>query len=545
MSKSPRLEFARSLATLIALQLAFAGVVTHFAAAGPRPLVLMGLGAVVTMVVAAISGLPTKRKIAAILLATVVSGACILGWRRFVDPAAFAGAIPSSLEIPALAANAVLAILFGVVVVLASKPDSRAYRMRWGIVLCLSIIVTGSLAVLCAFRLQSTSTISMQMLQVLRWEEQLASVGPFERQQLSFYLTALGRGPEATAFSIWPESPAGRLGTSNEEPAKWEEAVPLSACDGRQAIRQIAARERMVILMEAHNATQHREWIEQTLPIFHEAGFRHYAAEGLHESGVALKTRGFPVFSTGAYVSDPRFGNLLRRAIELGFVIHEYEALLASEIPEREEQQAQSLADIFKSDPDCRIVIHVGFAHAFKQPVPGGGKWMAARLWEKTGIEPCCIYQGSDAADSPGYARLVELAGASDEPTLLMPPPRDLPDPQFAGIPPGAIDALVVHPPTKGKPPSDRKPVYSENMTHISGRWLAREWPVVVGAYRPGEPADAIPLDQVMLRSGEAAFALWLPSPAYELRVISTAGKIEIDAEDDGGEIRLRRAGGS
>jgi len=294
--------------------------------------------------------------------------------------------------------------------------------------------------------------------------------------------------------------------------------------------------------MEAHNATQHREWIEQTLPIFHKSGFLHYAAEALVEAGDALKKRGFPVETTGAYVADPRFGNLLRRAIELDYAIHEYEAHLAFEPQQREEQQAQTLANIIAANPGCKMLIHVGFAHAFKQPVPGIGKWMAARLWEKTGIEPYCIYQANDEYDSPNYPRLAELAGATDEPKMLIPPPFRLTDPQFADIPAGAIDALVIHPLSKGKSPAARKPVFPSDMTQISGRWLESGWPIVVGAYRAGEPVDAIALDQVMLRQGESEFELWIPSQAYELRVTSPSGVVDIDVELDQTEYRLRRA---
>lgn len=292
--------------------------------------------------------------------------------------------------------------------------------------------------------------------------------------------------------------------------------------------------------MEAHNATQHREWIAQTLPIFYKAGFRHYAAEALQEAGDALKTRGYPVQTTGFYVADPRFGNLLRRAIELGYAIHEYESLLVSEIPQREEQQAQTLANIIAANPGCKILIHAGYAHSFKQPVPGVGKWMAARLWEKTGIEPYCIYQSNDEYDSHNYPRLVELAGATDEPKMLIPPPFRLTNPQFAGIPTGAIDALVIHPLSKGKPPAARKPVFRSDMTQISGRWLESEWPIVVGAYRTGEPVDAIALDQVMLRQGESEFELWIPTQPYELRITSPSGVVDIDVDHDQNKFRIR-----
>jgi hypothetical protein len=137
---------------------------------------------------------------------------------------------------------------------------------------------------------------------------------------------------------------------------------------------------------------------------------------------------------------------------------------------------------------------------------------------------------------------LVELAGAADEPKMLIPPPLNLTDPQFAGIPAGAIDALVIHPLSKGKPPASRKPVFPSDMTQISGHWLESEWPIVVGAYRTGEPVEAIALDQVLLRQGESEFELWIPPRAYELRVTSPSGVVKIDVDLDQTEFRLRRA---
>ena len=166
---------------------------------------------------------------------------------------------------------------------------------------------------------------------------------------------------------------------------------------------------------------------------------------------------------------------------------------------------------------------------------------MAARLWAKTGMEPYCIYQGNDEYDSPNYPRLAELAGATEEPKMLIPPSCRLTDPQFADIPAGAIDAVVIHPVSKLKSPAARKPVFSSDMTQVAGRWLEREWPVVVGAYRTGEAVDAIALDQVMLRQGESDFELWIPSQAYELRVTSLSGFVNIDVELDRTKFRPRQ----
>jgi hypothetical protein len=544
MNKSSCLEFARSCGAMIVAQLLLSGLVTHFASPSMRPLIMPSLTTISMMIIAALLGIPRKPKVTAIILSSVISVVCIYWWRRLVSPSGFIGSVPAALEIPALGVSAVLTILFATVVAIASNPDSRVFRLRWAIVIVSSIILVGGLLTLPTGRRQVSSAMRLQ--QVLQLEADLDSSGPFERQELSFWLGVFGRGSEAQAFSTHSAKPHDRDRRSMEVSLDWEHDISSTAFAWRDAISEIAARERIVIIMEGHNATQHREWIEQTLPIFRKAGFRHYAAEALGEAGEALKARGYPVEMTGYYVPDPRFGNLLRRAIELDFAIHEYEALLAHDIPQREEEQAQSLANIIAINPGCKMVIHAGYAHAFKQPVsgtgPGTGKWMAARLWEKTGIEPYCIYQSLEEYDSPDYPRLVELAGATDEPKMLIPLPVRLPDPQFAGIPAGAIDALVIHPLCKGDPPAARKPVFSSDKIQISGRWQESEWPIVVGAYRTGEPVDAIALDQVLLRHGESKFELWIPPRPYELRVTSTSGVVDIDVKQDQNEFQLRRA---
>ena len=470
---------------MVVAQLVLTGLVTHVASLSARPLVMPAVTAVAMMVIAALLEGSIKSKIAAIVFSTMISVCCVFGWRRLVDPLGFIGPVPSSLEIPALGVSALITIVLATVVTLVSVHNGRAYRFRWLVIIVLSGLVVGSLLTLTTARQQVSTAAHLQ--QVLQSEAQLDASGRFERQDLSFWLGVFGRGAEAHTFSTRAATAHRQDERPTESSADWDKHISSQAVPWRQAISEIAARERIVIIMEAHNATQHREWIEQTLLIFYDAGFRHYAAETLHEAGDALTERGFPVETTGVYVNDPRFGNLLRRAIELNYTIHEYEAVLATEMSQREEQQAQTLANIIAANPDGKIVIHAGFSHVFKQPVPNSGKWMAARLWEKTGIEPYSIYQAYEDYDSPNYPRLVELAGATDEPRLLMPPPSGLTDPQFADIPVGAVDAIVIHPLTKGQPPASRKPAFSSGMTQLRGRWLEKEWPIIIGAYRAGE----------------------------------------------------------
>jgi hypothetical protein len=81
-------------------------------------------------------------------------------------------------------------------------------------------------------------------------------------------------------------------------------------------------------------------------------------------------------------------------------------------------------------------------------------------------------------------------------------------------------------------------------MQKVSGTWTAKHWPVVVSAYRQGEPASAIPLDQIMLRKDEAEFTLWIPNGAlYEIRVFNQKGLLRSVTERDGSSVAVGLTG--
>ena len=287
IKRSARLEFARSLIAMIVAQLVFTGLVTHLVSPGVRPLVMSSLTVFSLMLIAALLVIPRETKVTAITLSTLGSVVCIYWWRRLVDPLGYIGSVPASLEIPALGFSAVLTIFFTTIVAIASNPHSRVYRLRWAFVILFSIVVVGGLLTLSPGRREISSAMRLQ--HVLQLEAHLDTSGSFERQDLSFWLDVFGRGSEARAFSTRFARPHGQNEQPTEDPSEGEKGVVSKAVAWRQAITEIAARERVVVIMEAHNATQHREWIEQSLPIFYQAGFRHYAAEALARNRRRIK----------------------------------------------------------------------------------------------------------------------------------------------------------------------------------------------------------------------------------------------------------------
>ncbi|MCA9110924.1 MAG: hypothetical protein KDA52_13320 [Planctomycetaceae bacterium] len=349
-------------------------------------------------------------------------------------------------------------------------------------------------------------------------------------QPLGWSLAILGRDDEVRALDIHPQF--------KRSPSSLDEnQLNLQVVPWKDAIQQIATEHRLVMIMEDHFFSKHREFIGATLPEFKDAGFTHYAAEAIGPLDLSLTERGYPINRTGLYTSDPQFGNVLRKAIELRFTLVGYD-FDATSHENREEYAASRLADILNESKECRMVVHAGHAHVLKYETEYGGRWLAARLWDKTAIEPFTIWQWSGHHDAYDYEEIIRVLTESgtvlNEPVLLMPPPGQESGLKDSPYGQAKVDAIVIHPPDHSVAPADRTVLFPEHMQRITGRWVSGCWPVVVSAYPRGEPVEAIPFDQVMLRQNESEFALWIPEGTeYEIRVFSTAGELDTHAGTD------------
>lgn len=350
-------------------------------------------------------------------------------------------------------------------------------------------------------------------------------------QMLGWSLAILGRDDEVRRTDFLPHL------KKDTAPLKMD-AQKLSIVPWREGIGHIARTHRIVMLMEDHFATRHREMVAATLPIFRATGFTHYAAEAVQEPGQSLMERGHPAVATGLYTADPRFGNLLRSALNLKFTVLGYDFGHSSH-EAREEYAATALAHVVNDWPGTRLLVHAGHAHVLKRPTETGQRWLAALLWEETGIEPFTLWQWSDLHDAREYHALLCLLQAQlgdfAEPVLLMPPPKDIPGGHIPDV-----DAILVHPPDHSMAPAQRTVLFPGTMRQVSGHWLTPKWPVIIAACRHGEPATAIPLDQVMLREREQDFTLWIPSGQdCDLAVFDDHGPLKAIATSDSGTSRV------
>lgn len=175
------------------------------------------------------------------------------------------------------------------------------------------------------------------------------------------------------------------------------------AADAVITIATLARSRRIVMVNEAHHDAHTRQLTLALLPRLRAEGFRYFAVEALGEKDLSLMQRGYPIRASGSeYLREPLYGDMIREAIRLGYVLVPYDTEVTA--PQtREYRQAENLyRRVFLRDPDARLFIHAGYAHIDKQRARlGPVEPMAMRLRQLTGIEPFSIDQTEIREESP------------------------------------------------------------------------------------------------------------------------------------------------
>jgi hypothetical protein len=290
-----------------------------------------------------------------------------------------------------------------------------------------------------------------------------------------------------------------------------------NAADVFDEIESRARRTSVVIVNESHERSEYRGFTAALAKRLKPLGYDTLAMETLQNPLPGTDDRYRPTFlkqpalpyledEDGFYVSEAGFGRLGRAAKALGYRLVPYEHHGENEqtlswdqrIALREEGQANTLAAFLKAHPGTRLLIHVGYSHAGEVAQRDGKIWMAARLKQKTGIDPLTISQTT-------------CRGSGD--TLRL---SELPESEPAGM----FDLVVDHPAVqfeRGRPVW-RKQQGDQAVSIPVALRPAVGWRVVEA--RPvGEPDASVPMDRVAIRPGEDV-ALMLPPGRYSLRVI-------------------------
>ena len=271
----------------------------------------------------------------------------------------------------------------------------------------------------------------------------------------------------------------------------------------------------IVIINEAHDQPLHR-WTIQQLALALGGEFDVFAAETFNY--LRLMEPREPG-SLGWYDREPVFARQIAAVDAAGYRLAAYEiradqrdagaTTRVERIAVREEAQANNLiAEVLADDPDARILVHVGYSHVLEAPVILGEDeaplvWFAARLKEKTGIDPLTI---SQTHCSP------QLAAAEDEGESAAPVLQSgaiaLADGADAA-PEGAVDLFFAHAPlsfTDLRP--DWRRAAGDSAVDVPDALLPADTPVIVEARPPGATLDQLPVDRVLIYPGETPVLL-------------------------------------
>ena len=362
----------------------------------------------------------------------------------------------------------------------------------------------------------------------------------------SLYLDVLGTqwaqvNEEARAMAAGDEAFAAafRLGKAPEK----DPFTELHQQDAIETILELAQGRRVVMVNEEHRSSVQRAFTNRLLEPLKKAGFTHLAVEALGEDAEALKARGYPVMSSGTYLKDPVFGDLVRRALAAGWVVVPYEASAEERARRptdgsyidstnrREAAQARNILERGLSEPAARVLVVAGRDHIAEE---AAGQWlpMGAVLKQLAGTDPLSINQIQMTEHSRpelehwAYKHAFEKGWLDAEPVVLL---------NAAGAPwsatPGALDVSLFHP--------------RSFLEHGRPHWMAmgdlrrpvevtlepQPEPTLLQARVAGESEDAVPLDQCLVWPDQPTPALMLRLGSYRIVQLDREGR-ELHAED-------------
>ncbi|MES2372982.1 MAG: hypothetical protein V4557_10410 [Bacteroidota bacterium] len=289
--------------------------------------------------------------------------------------------------------------------------------------------------------------------------------------------------------------------------------------DARKYILSKAKNNRVVMINEAHDKPAHRAFTASLLEELYQQGFRYLAMEMLSNYRRTAITK-LDAY-TGYFTSEPIAGELIRKALELGYTLVPYEDTARNHtVNQREYAQAENLANFIKThDTTAKILVHAGYGH-IRKGASGDFIPMAAYFKIISGIEPLTIDQTKmTESDMNGFMPLVYDTWIRKHPTVSPMIALENNKP-FDVLGTHLYDMYVIHPPTKymnGRP------------TWVAMNGWRKETPVApafrstffVQAYYENEYAASselsVPADQTYIAAQNGVYYLYLRKGKYKL----------------------------
>jgi hypothetical protein len=320
--------------------------------------------------------------------------------------------------------------------------------------------------------------------------------------------------------------PMYRRKTSKETPFPGSHK-PESAV---RVIEREAQKTRLVVYGEEHHLPQTRSLYEPLLRALWRQGYRYLAAEAFAD-GVMTPAFKYPDYQAGYYTLDPVFAYAVRVAKDLGYKLIAYDTQERGPSGDesfRDRTQAENIKRrTFDLDPGAKVFVIAGRGHASEETAQDGWTPMASVLKRLTGIDPLTVYaptmsQRLDAEQEDPLYLFATSRGLVTQPTIFV----NKAEGRLLGS--NSFDAYIFWPRFKVENGRPDWMIRTLNRTPIripaplsSGSGLR-----LVQARRVGEPASAIPVDQVILETPNDRKVLMLPGGRFWLRTVDRNSKV-------------------
>jgi hypothetical protein len=301
-----------------------------------------------------------------------------------------------------------------------------------------------------------------------------------------------------------------------------------------QVIEHEARKTRIVVYGEEHHLPQTRSLYEPLLRALWRQGYRYLAAEAFEDKVMRPDFRA-PDYQSGYYLLDPVFASAVRVAKDMGYQLIAYdtqESGAGGDASFRDRTQAENIkARTFDLDQHAKVLIFAGRGHASEETAQDGWTPMASVLKRLTGVNPLTLYAPrmsqrlTPEEEDPLY-RFATSRGLVRQPTVFV----NRGEGRLLGS--DSFDAYIFWPRIKIE---DGRPDW---MVQTLGRKRARIPPQLlsgrgmrlVQAFRQGDRASTIPVDQVVIDETNDLKVLMLPAGRFWLRTIDRDGKVIAEA---------------
>ncbi len=311
--------------------------------------------------------------------------------------------------------------------------------------------------------------------------------------------------------------------------------------DARRYISFLAKDFKVIMLNEAQSKALHRVFAISLLEELYNKGFHYLAMEMLNNySNHSLNKL---TINSGYYTAEPIAGELIRRALEIGYTLVSYEdtaALSEHHTPtERDSIQAKNIYDVIKNDPSAKIFVYASYGHIAEKSSDSNYVPMAIAFKKISGIDPLTINQ-TDMSEGSSFGYGNALYKAYTQKYLLASSSVAMINNEPVNITNNnSYDVSVIHPPTAYRDGRAqwlslyglRQGVYI-NPNNKDVFLVQAYYKTEADEYSPGK---IVPADQSYIPTNKGNYLLYLRKGKYVVIYRNAGyhliGKLNIDVE--------------